>query len=351
MKKKILFICGSLNQTTMMHKISAYLNEHDCYFTPYYSDGFIGSLVKSGFLKFTILGGKFFKDTFDYLTFNELRIDYKGRSHDYDLVFTCSDLIIPENIKNKKVILVQEGMTDPENLMYYAVKYLGLPRFLASTSTTGLSDAYSLFCVASEGYKELFIKKGVKEEKIHVTGIPNFDNCKQYLNNNFPLRNYVLVATSDSRETFKYENRKKFIEEAVKIAAGKQMIYKLHPNEKADRATGEIKAIVPDAIVLDKANTNELIANCDTLITKYSSVVYVGIALGKEVYSYFNLEQLKKLTPLQNDGTSASNIARAAMVLLEKDMQPVKEKLYSGDGNKLLKPAFKQSIKNLAGVQ
>lgn len=348
MKKKILFICGSLNQTTMMHKISGHMKEHDCYFTPYYSDGVIGSLVKAGFLKFTILSGKFFEDTVNYLTNNQLRIDYKGKAHNYDLVFTCSDLIVPSNIKNKQVVLVQEGMTDPENLMYYAVKYLGLPRFLASTSTTGLSDSYSLFCVASEGYKNLFIKKGVKKEKLLVTGIPNFDNCKQFLNNDFQLRNYVLVATSDSRETFKYENRKKFIREAVNIAEGKQMIFKLHPNEKVERAVREIKDIVPDAIVLDKGNTNELIANCDTLITKYSSVVYVGLALRKEVYSYFNLEQLKQLTPLQNDGNSACNIATAAIALLEYKTQPQTGKSYSG--NNIIKPAFKQSIKKLAGV-
>ena len=30
------------------------------------------------------------------------------------------------------------------------------------------------FCVASEGYRDLFISKGVKPEKIYVTGIPNF---------------------------------------------------------------------------------------------------------------------------------------------------------------------------------
>jgi len=32
---KILYICGSLYQTTMMHKIAAELSEHESYFTPY----------------------------------------------------------------------------------------------------------------------------------------------------------------------------------------------------------------------------------------------------------------------------------------------------------------------------
>ena len=317
MKKKILFIGGSLNQTTMLHKISKHLPDYDCWFSPYYSDGFVGRLVKSGFLNFTILGGNFRKQTEQYLKENNLQVDYKGTNDDYDLVFTCADLIIPKNIRNKKLILVQEGMTDPENFAYYLVKYFNLPRWLASTSTMGMSNLYNFYCVASEGYKELFIQKGAKEKKIIVTGIPNFDNAKQYLNNDFPHKNYVLVATSDMRETFKYENRKKFIKDCVKIANGKQLIFKLHPNEKFERAKREINKYAPGALVFQNGNTNHMIANCDVLVTKYSSVVYIGMALSKEVHSYFNLEELKKLTPIQNNGTSAERIARIGRQFIE----------------------------------
>ncbi len=35
------------NQTTMMHKISKHFSEDGCYFTHYYSDGFIKSLSKT----------------------------------------------------------------------------------------------------------------------------------------------------------------------------------------------------------------------------------------------------------------------------------------------------------------
>jgi len=318
MKKKILFIGGSVNQTSMMHKISSYLSDsYNCFFSPFYTDGFLDFVRKKGFLNFTILGGKFRKDTEEYLRKNNLPIDYGGNLNDYDLVFTGSDLIIPKNIRYKKIILVQEGMTDPENLMYYLVKHLKLPRYLASTSTNGLSDAYTYFCVASEGYKEFFVKKGIKESKIVVTGIPNFDNVNKFKNNEFKLKNYVLVATSDSRETFKYENRKAFIKEAIQIANGRQLIFKLHPNEKVERATREIKELVPEAIVYPNFNINYLIANCSTLITKYSSVVYIGLALGKEVFSYFDLKTLRKLIPLQNQGQSAKRIAILGKQLLE----------------------------------
>jgi len=319
MRKKILFICGSLNQTSMMHQISKYFIDHDCYFTPYYADGIINYVVQKGYLNFSILNGTFRKNTEKYLNDNNLKIDYRGVNNNYDLVYTCADLIYPKNIRDKKVILVQEGMTDPENLMFYLVKYLKLPRWLASTSTMGMSYRYDLFCVASHGYKDFFIKrKNVPPEKIVVTGIPNFDNVKKYFVNDFPHKNFVLVCTSDARETFKIENRKKFIKDCVKIANGRQLIFKLHPNEKIERATREINKYAPGSLVFSNGNTNEMIANCDVLITKYSSTAFVGLILGKEVHSYFDIDELKKLAPLQNNGTSAERIARIGLQLLEQ---------------------------------
>ena len=317
-KKKVLFICGSLNQTSMMHQISSQMNDYDSYFTPYYGDKFLNFCANHGILDFSILGGSFRRNTEDYLKKHDLKIDYRGLNNEYDLVYTCSDLIIPKNIRNKKIILVQEGMTDPENIFYHLLKYFNLPRWLAGTSANGTSNMFDLFCVASSGYKDFFIRKGAKAKKIIVTGIPNFDNARQYLKNDFPHKNYVLVATSDSRETFKYENRKKFIRQCVEIAQGRQIIFKLHPNEKFDRANKEINKYAPGALVFANGNTNHMIANCDVLITKYSSVVYVGMALGKEVHSAFNLEDLKKLVPLQNNGTSAERIARIGTYLLEE---------------------------------
>jgi hypothetical protein len=52
-----------------------------------------------------------------------------------------------------------------------------------------------------------------------------------------------------------------------------------------------------------------MIANCVELITQYSTVVYVGLALGKPVHSYFDVDDLKRKLPWQNGGTSARRIA------------------------------------------
>lgn len=319
----ILFIGGSPNQTKMMHQISKFFPECNCYFSPYYTDDWLDFFVQRGMTNFTILGGNFRIQTEKYLNENKLSMDYQGKARDYDLVFTGSDLIVPKNVRNKKIILVQEGMMEPITFAFYLTKYLKFPRWASNTAATGLSDYYQHFCVASEGFKELFIERGVNPDKIIVTGVPNFDNAKSFYNNNFPHKGYVLVATSDARETLKPENRKKFIQYAKEIANGKQIIFKLHPNEIYKRAVKEIEKYAPGALVFQNEDTDAMIANCDILITKYSSVAFIGLALEKEVYSAFDLDFMKHLLPIQNDGTSSELIATVGRELLKLPVDKV----------------------------
>lgn len=344
-----MFIGGSLNQTSMMHQISKFYPDDDCYFSSFFADGYLKWLTEHKFLEFTVLGGQFKANTHRYFKEHNLKVDQEGMLHEYDLVFTCSDLIVPKKITKTRLILVQEGMTDPENLAYHLVRAFRLPRYIPSTSMTGLSHLYDKFCVASDGYRDLFIRKGVLPERIEVTGIPNFDNCAQYLNNDFPYKNFVLVATSDARETLRYENRIGFIKRAVKIANGKQLIFKLHPNENFERATREINKYAPGAIVLTSGNTNQMIANCDILLTKWSSVVYVGLALGKEVYSKFNLNDLKKQLPIQNGAKSAEHIAEVGKELLKRSVSEIKNK--SGKPSGYFKIQFSHSVKKIQGIR
>ena len=319
MKKKILHIGGTWNQITQLHQIADMLPEYDHCFSPQYCDGLLRVIQKWGWLDFTAPGRPWVKRIKKYIHDHQLQEDCGGESGDYDLTLITTDLIVPKNILNGKVVLVQEGMTDPENFMFRMVKWFPfLPHWIASSSANGLSNNNDVLCVASEGYRDLFIQKGVKRENIIVTGIPNFDNCKKFYNNTFPFHKYVLVCTSDSRETFKFENRKKFVRQAYEFADGRQLIFKLHPNENIKRATKEINTYAPGALVFTNGNTEEMIANCDVLITQYSSVVYVGIALAKEVYSYFDVQMLRRLLPLQH-ASAAKNIAQVCRQLLETE--------------------------------
>jgi hypothetical protein len=311
-----------------MHKICNELPECDAYFTPYYASGPLWVMTKLRMLEFTIMGGTFKRKTLEYIKDHNLKLDYEGKNDDYDLVFTSQDLIVPRNIKKFKTILVQEGMTDPPDWRYHVTRFLGLGRWCASTSMTGLSHMYDYFCVASEGFRDQFIDRGINPNKIRVTGIPNFDNFEKFRNLKFEHKNFVLIATSDIRETTKYENRKEFLLNAKKIAGDKQIIVKLHPNEKVEKRTDEVKKYLPKALVYHGVSIDPMIANCDVLVTRFSSTIFPALALGKEVYCDIDLKDIKPLIPIQNNGTSSKAIASVARELLAstKPVVRVKEK-------------------------
>jgi hypothetical protein len=325
MSINILFICGSLNQTTMMHKIAQQMGEYHCYFTPYYADGMIDLAARADWLDFTVLGGRHLRKTNNYFARNLMPVDPRGASCEYDMVITGSDLLIQKNIRGKRLILVQEGITEPETWVYWMVRWLRLPRYFANTSTNSLSDAYDLFCVASEGYAKHFIRKGVRAEKIAVTGIPNFDDLQSNFENDFPYQGYVLVATTPLRETFRHDDRIAFIKKCAEIAAGRPLIFKLHPTEKVERATREILKHAPQAQVFVDGNVDHMIANASTVITQQSTCTFVAVALGKEVYTNLDIDELRRLMPIQNRGESAQRIANISRRVLHTPMSVLQQ--------------------------
>lgn len=313
----MLFICGSLNQTTQLHAIARQLPEIDARYAPYYVDPLLDVARGLGWLEGTIAGERLTRRCLGYLRREQLAIDPGGRRGGYDLVVTCSDVVVPKNIRGIPLVAVQEGILDPDSFMWRLVRRFpdNLPRWLAGTAATGLSGAYDRFCVASEGYRDLFVNRGADPERVVVTGIPNFDDCAAFRKNDFPRRNYVLVCTSDTRETFKLDSRSRFLAWARALAAGRPTLIKLHPNESESRARDEIGRHFPEAEVYAHGNTEAMIANCEALITQFSSTVFVGLALHKEVHSYHPIAELERLCPLQNR-SAARNIAAVVREVL-----------------------------------
>jgi hypothetical protein len=317
--RNILLICGTVNQTKAMLAIGAQLGDHRCYYTPFYCDGHLLRASRRGWLDFTAVAGPLRERSLRCLRDAGVAIDDRGEGRHYDLVITCTDLIVQQNVKRKRIVLVQEGLTEPEGLVYLLVKYLGVPRVFANTAAFGLSDEYEVFCVASPGARELFRAKGVRDEKMVVTGIPNFDDARAYLNNDFPEHGFVLVCTSNARETFKRDNRMRFLRRAIEVADGRPTIFKLHPAERHDRASREIRSLMPGARILTSGNTEHMIANCSALVAQYSTVAFTAAALGKEVHSYIDPSVLRRILPIQNGGTSAKHIAEVCRGCLESN--------------------------------
>ena len=341
-KKKILFTIGSPNQTSQMHQISSFLSdEYDCWFTQFYPDyGFEKAVLYAGILENSIMSGHFKAKADKYLADHGLQSDYMAQKNDYDMTVFCTDLIVPRKLRKGKTVFVQEGMVDELTTWSKIVKMSNfIPRYLAmGTALNGSSNLCDIYCVASEGYKNFFEKMGTDREKIVITGIPNFDNIPHFSNNDFPLRDYVLVATSDIRECFRKDDRIGFLNKCKEIVGARKVIFKLHPNEIKERAISEIKQVFgDDAVVYTDGNSNHMIANCQELITQFSTLVYVGIVLGKKVHSYFDLNELYRLVPEQNDATSARKIADICQGYME----------FNGSGKDFLRQ-YKPAEKNIA---
>ncbi|MCS6981400.1 MAG: hypothetical protein N2110_06910 [Flavobacteriales bacterium] len=323
--KRIIFMIGSPNQTLQMYKIYQYLKDkYDCYFTQFYSSNRAFPWVcEMGLLDNTIASGRFKALADKFLEDHNLKNDYRTRryNHTYDLAVVCTDMLVPKEFRRCKTVWVQEGMTDPLYWWAHVVRKLGLPGYWAfNTSLNGASDICDVYCAASEGYARQFARLGTRREKIVVTGIPNYDNAVAAMHNDFPLRDYVLVCSSDLRETGRFHNRKKFIRQCLEIAAGRPLVWKLHPNEKWDRAVREIREVAgPDVPVFLDGPTEAMIANCCELITQYSTVVYLGLAMGKKCHSYFPLQDLREKMPIQTGGRSAQIIAELCEAFVEFD--------------------------------
>lgn len=323
-----------------MHQIAAELSDFDCWFSQLFTDSLaVNFLIKNTrLLNGTILAGQFKANTEKYLKEHSLNVDYGAKLNQYNLVVYCSDMVVPKRMRQFKTLWVQEGMTDRFTWFARVIQKLGLPTWLAgNTSLNGASNICDIYCCASQGYLEHFAANGTDRQKLVVTGMPNYDNLQKFKKNSFSHRDYVMVATTDMRETFRYENRPAFIKEAVQKAAGRPMLFKLHPNENAQRAKAEIEKYAPaGTLVFDSGNTNEMIANCSELITQYSTVVYTGIALGKKVHSWFDVGELHSRMPEQNGGSSAAKIAAIcrqhilgidALSVIEPDGDTIKETL------------------------
>src|SRR6202000_225652 len=109
--QKILFITGSLNQTSQMHQIAAELPDFDCWFSQVFTDSpFINFLIRNTrLLDTTAFAGQFRRNSENYLNAHGLQIDYAARLNEYDLVVYCTDMIVPARMRNYKTLWVQEG--------------------------------------------------------------------------------------------------------------------------------------------------------------------------------------------------------------------------------------------------
>jgi len=118
--KKILFIGGSLNQTRIAHAVYGHLSEdYEARFSPYYCDGFLRVLQQKRPPSTSASSGGSSATGRWPISGNTISRSTRAGGRGITIwSFTTTDLLIQKNIRNKPVILIQEGMTDPENMLF-----------------------------------------------------------------------------------------------------------------------------------------------------------------------------------------------------------------------------------------
>src|SRR5437764_888906 len=108
MRRKILFITGSMNRTSQMYQISRHLADFDCWFSQLFPDtGLLKTLVKyTNLADGTIIANHFRTKSEKYLQQQGVQIDYEGNKHKYELVVFCTDMIVPKKFRQTKTIWV-----------------------------------------------------------------------------------------------------------------------------------------------------------------------------------------------------------------------------------------------------
>lgn len=120
-------------------------------------------------------------------------------------------------------------------------------------------------------------------------------NRQRYRLNDFADKGYVLCRTSDVRRLLVEDRKSSRSVREGRRRAQQAALYGF--TSTSCWLLDEIKSRVPNARVFTSGSAEEMVANCDTLVCKYSTLAYVGLALGKEVFSLFDLEELKACSP------------------------------------------------------
>lgn len=345
MIKRILLICSSIDETIRMHEIANQLSDCDCRFMPYPHQELSGWFTEHGLAHKLSTTRRMREVCLNYLNTNRLPIDTSDGACDYDVVVSTPELAILKAKRRGRLVLIQNAMLDhemvedgKENASDQFAHWIPiLSRWLTGVSSGATDDSYDKLCVASEGYRDLFVRNGVDPYRIVVTGIPKFDNYASFLHSDFSYRDYALVVTSEERDAFHFESHRHFVRDALRIARGWELVFLISASESHPRTIEEIQQLAPAARLFTEGEVGPMVANCGMLITQCPSVAFIGMALGKELHSHMNLAKVYGLLPLQNGGQSASNIAQVCRNLLPaipafEQVPPI--------GNRLLLPSY-----------
>ncbi len=178
-RPRILFVCGSINQTTQMHQIARALPETEAWFTPYYGNAVERWFVKAGLAEHTIAGRRLRARCLGYLEREQLAIDCDGERGGYDLCVSCSDVVAQDNLR-APMVLVQEGILIGEGVMWPIISRFpqALPRWLLGDGRDRPEPPLRALLRRQRRLSRAVRRAWRPAERLVTTGIPNFDDSR-----------------------------------------------------------------------------------------------------------------------------------------------------------------------------
>ena len=221
------------------------------------------------------------------------------------------------------------------------------------------------FAVMGPHYREMFCSQGVSEEKLVVTGHPEFDRLhelslgikspsfKQAILEDFGLDNAkpIWILAREAIVYFQLVSQEKDKDDICSVLEilseyhpQVQIVLKLHPRD-SEEYYDFVKQKFPHVILIHECDLYSLIAACDLYISQISNTMMWAIALDKPVISYdFNNQPYwhyfrNKEGIINADSPRA--LAGKIKVIREKGLSPgdhqmcqiAREKYMTFDGN------------------
>jgi len=246
------------------------------------------------------------------------------------------------SIEKPKLLVVMNEITTIGNIAVHLAKQKRIKTLCIQHGTVGdASDFTPVYAdklaVWGDTPKQAFIKKGVPEDMITITGAPQFDNLA-LKNIDFKEKELKKIGIKSGKKIIvlatqpvpDMEEITDALSKVIKQIPGTQLVIKTHPCEYSTKKYIEIaKKQGLDDAVLTKEYLHPLLNKCIILVTSSSTTAMEAMVLDKPVIT-INLTGQPDLMPYAKEGAAIGvykkeDIIKAVKSVLED--QKIRKKL------------------------
>ncbi len=220
------------------------------------------------------------------------------------------------SVEKPRLLVVMNEITNLGNIAVHIAKQKSIKTLCIQHGTVGdASDFTPVYvdklAVWGDTPKQAFIKKGVPEDMITVTGAPQFDDLalrnidlKEKELKKIGIKSDKKIIVLATQPVLGIEQITEALSKVVKTIPETQLVIKTHPSEYSTKKYLEMakKQGLDDVIVTGKY-LHPLLNRCDILVTSSSTVGMEAMILDKPVITV-NFTDIPDLMPYAEEGAA-----------------------------------------------